>query len=60
MNQNSDPNFAPAIARLRRKLEILKMDLKSSNNQKYHDVNECLSLVDIIERTKDHGTPSAQ
>jgi len=60
MNQNSDPNFDPAIARLRRKLEILKMDMKTNNNAKYHDVNECLSLVDIIERTKDRGTPSAQ
>jgi len=60
MNQNSDSNFAPAMARLRRKLEILRLDLKGRDDQKYHDINECLSLLDIIERSKDRGIPGAQ
>jgi len=48
------------MARLRRKLEILRLDLKGRDDQKYHDINECLSLLDIIERSKDRGIPGAQ
>lgn len=44
---------SPTTVRLRRKLEILRLDLKVKNDHKYHDVKECLSLLDIIE--KDRG-----
>lgn len=59
MNQTSDPDKSPAMVRLRRKLEILRMDLKAAHDHRYHDINECLSLMDIIERTKDRGKPTA-
>ena len=39
-----------ALKRLRRKAEIMKMDLKSKNYAQYHDANEILTLIDIIER----------
>lgn len=39
-----------AIKRLRRKAEIMKLDLKAKNYAQYHDANEILSLIDIIER----------
>lgn len=43
-------NREPALKRLRRKAEILRMDMKARGNPQYHDVNEMLSLIDIIER----------
>ena len=39
-----------AIKRLRRKADIMKLDLKAKNYAQYHDANEILSLIDIIER----------
>lgn len=39
-----------AIKRLRRKAEIMKLDLKSHGLTQYQDANEILSLIDIIER----------
>ncbi len=38
------------IKRIRRKAEIMKMDLKATNNSKYQDANEILSLIDLLER----------
>lgn len=38
------------MKRLRRKAEVLKMDLKAKNDLKYHDMNEILSLLDMMER----------
>lgn len=55
MSQSSDDTFAAAANRLRRKLEILRLDLKNGGSPKHYDVNECLSLLDILERTKDRG-----
>lgn len=43
----------PVLIRLRRKLEILRLDLKAKGDLKYHDVNEALALLDLLERT--HG-----
>ena len=40
----------PITTRLRRKLEILKLDLKARGDVKYHDVNEALALVDLLEK----------
>ena len=37
-----------ATNRLRRKLEILKLDASKSRGQLFHDIHECLALLDII------------
>lgn len=42
-----------ALRRLRRKLEILKLDASKSRGQLFHDIHECLALVDIIDNRKD-------
>jgi hypothetical protein len=39
-----------ATKRLRRKLEILKLDASKARAQLFHDLQECLALMDIIER----------
>ena len=39
------------MKRLKRKAEVSKMDLKAKNDPRYHDMNEILSLLDILERT---------
>jgi hypothetical protein len=42
-----------ARKRLRRKLDILRLDAKSQGkDQLRHDIGECLALLDIIERTQ--------
>ena len=40
------------LKRLRRKAEILRMDLKAKGDSKYHDMNEILSLLDMLERVQ--------
>ena len=40
------------IQRIKRKVEIMRMDLKSTNNTKYHDAGEILSLIDLLEKTQ--------
>ena len=42
-----------ATSRLRRKLEILKLDASKSRGQLFHDLEECLALMDIIDNRKD-------
>ena len=39
---------AAATRRLRRKLEILKLDASKARAQLFHDIHECLALLDII------------
>lgn len=39
---------AAATRRLRRKLEILKLDASKARGQLFHDIHECLALLDII------------
>lgn len=39
---------AAATRRLRRKLEILKLDASKSRAQLFHDIHECIALLDII------------
>jgi hypothetical protein len=39
---------AAATNRLRRKLEILKLDASKSRGQLFHDLQECIALLDII------------
>jgi hypothetical protein len=38
------------INRLRRKAEIMKLDQKASGSNRYHDTNEILTLLDMLER----------
>jgi hypothetical protein len=42
-------NQEAALRRLRRKLEILKLDASKARGQLFHDLQECIALVDIIE-----------
>ena len=44
---------AAATNRLRRKLEILKLDASKSRGQLFHDLEECQALMDIIDNRKD-------
>lgn len=39
------------LKRIKRKAEILKMDLKAKNNTQHHDAAEILSLIDLLERS---------
>jgi tRNA A37 N6-isopentenylltransferase MiaA len=39
---------AAAARRLRRKLEILKLDASKSRGALFHDIHECIALLDII------------
>ena len=39
---------AAATRRLRRKLEILKLDASKARAQLFHDIHECIALLDII------------
>ena len=40
------------IARLRRKCEIIKLDRKARGDTVYHDMNEMLTLLDMLERAE--------
>jgi hypothetical protein len=35
--------------RMRRKLEIMRMDQKASGSTRYHDTDEMLTLLDLLE-----------
>ena len=37
--------------RLRRKVEIIRMDAKAKQDPIYHDMNELLALLDMLDRT---------
>lgn len=39
-----------ALKRLRRKLEVLKEDFKRSGSNNKYDIEECLALIDIVEK----------
>jgi hypothetical protein len=41
--------------RMRRKIEIMRMDTKAKNDPIYHDMNELLSLLDMLERNQNGG-----
>jgi hypothetical protein len=42
-------------SRMRRKIEIMRMDTKAKQDPIYHDMNELLSLLDMLERTHGRG-----
>lgn len=39
------------LKRLKRKVDVTRMDLKAKGDMRYHDMNEILSLLDILERS---------
>lgn len=39
-----------ALLRLRRKIEVMHLDLKRANNTRYHDTAEMLALITILEK----------
>jgi hypothetical protein len=41
---------AQALKRLRRKLEIMRLDCRRMSDTRWYDMEECLALVDIIEK----------
>lgn len=45
--------------RLRRKLEVMLEDFKKANNLRKHDVEEMLSLLDLIEKGTTSGREQA-
>ena len=40
------------LKRIRRKAEIMRLDLKARNDRAYHDAGEILSLLDLMEKMK--------
>ena len=38
------------IKRLRRKIEVMRLDQKATNSLRHHDSSECLTLLDMLER----------
>lgn len=41
------------ITRMRRKVDIVRLDAKARQDVLYHDMNELLSLLDMLERELD-------
>jgi hypothetical protein len=39
------------IGRMRRKIDIVRLDAKAKQDAVYHDMSELLSLLDMLERT---------
>jgi hypothetical protein len=44
------PDQQLILKRIRRKAEIIRLDLKAKNDPKYHDAGEILSLLDLMEK----------
>lgn len=40
------------LMRIKRKAEILRMDLLAKNDTKHHDAAEILMLIDLMEKTQ--------
>ena len=40
----------PILKRIRRKLEIVRLDTKARQDAIHHDINELLALLDMLER----------
>ena len=41
------------ITRMRRKIDIIRLDAKARQDVLYHDMNELMSLLDMLERELD-------
>lgn len=40
------------LMRIKRKVQILRMDFLANNNTKHHDAAEILSLIDLMEKNQ--------
>jgi hypothetical protein len=49
LDSASDDRLA-IIKRIRRKVEVMRLDQKAANSLRHHDSNEILSLLDMLER----------
>jgi len=45
-----DPDVPKIIGRIQRKVEVMRLDQKSSGSTRYHDSNEILTLLDMLKR----------
>ena len=43
-------NQKAAMKRLRRKVEVMHLDLKAAHNTRHHDTAEMLTLIEIVEK----------
>lgn len=50
MDASKSEAVQQTIKRLRRKAEIMRLDQKSHGSVRYHDTNEMLTLMDMLER----------
>lgn len=41
------------LKRIRRKVEIMRMDFKAAGNTRHYDCNEILTLLDMMEKKDD-------
>jgi hypothetical protein len=41
------------ITRMRRRIDVIRLDAKARQDVLYHDMNELLSLLDMLERELD-------
>ena len=41
------------IARMRRRIDVIRLDAKARQDVLYHDMDELLSLLDMLERELD-------
>lgn len=51
---------AQALKRLRRKLEIMRLDCRRMSDTRWYDMEECLALVDIIEKEIEDARTNAR
>lgn len=45
-----DPDVPKIIGRIQRKVEVMRLDQKSSGSTRYHDSNEILTLLGMLKR----------
>ena len=45
-----DPDVPKIIGRIQRKVEVMRLDQKSSGSTRYHDSNVILTLLDMLKR----------
>jgi hypothetical protein len=50
MKREDMEDISRIIARIERKVEVMRMDQKAANSLRYHDSNEILTLIDMLKR----------
>ena len=50
LDGNKTETVQQIIKRLRRKLEVMRIDQRAVGSTRYHDSNEMLTLLDMLER----------